>query len=179
MAVRTEMQSMINYIRSYGSAASTDVFNGVTYWTDDQLQDVLDRFSKHATVALNPYTAKNWGLISPRHAWFDDNAIVVDGSDTPYSGSFEYNSSFGEVAFTVAPDSSVPLYVSGLQCNLWEALADLWAQKAMQRYDYVNFKAGNNKMDMETEKRTCEQQRDYYRARTIRKFPRVTSRFVR
>jgi len=38
MSARTGMESLVNHLRQQGEASSTDLFNGVTYWTDDQLQ---------------------------------------------------------------------------------------------------------------------------------------------
>lgn len=178
MAIRAEMQPLINYIRSYGSASLSDTFNGVTYWSDAQLQEILDSHAKHDNVLLKDYTGTAWALLCPKHVRYASNATVVDASNIAYAGAYTYNAEFGEIIFDVAPTVTT-LYITGLQVNLWEALADLWARKAQQRYNYVDFKAGNNKMNMATEYAQCCQQRDYYRARTIRRYPRVTQRFVR
>lgn len=176
--VRNEMRILIGYLRQYGSAGTDDVFNHVNYWTDKQLQDILDAHAQHAQVLLVNYTGTSWSLHQPRHVMYDSNAQVVDASNTVYGAPYKYNVLFGEILFDTAP--AVPtLYVTGLKVNIWEALADLWAQKAQQRFDYIDWKAGNNKMNMSTEYAQCCQQRDYYRARTIRRFPRVSSRFVR
>lgn len=178
MAVRADMQELINYLRQYGAASRSDEFNGETYWSDEQLQEILDSHAQHENILLKNYTGTSWALVCPRHVQFDNAAVVVDGSNVAYSGTYTYNRLFGEILFTAAPTATV-LYISGLRVNMWEALADLWARKAQQRFDYVNFKAGNNKMDMSLEYAQCCQQRDYYRNRTIRRYPRVTQRFAR
>lgn len=178
MAIRTEMQGLVAYLRQYGSASLTDVFNGVTFWSDEQLQDILDAHAQHDNIQLKDYTGVAWSLLQPRHIMFASDAKVIDASNIDYTGVYTYNVLFGEIVFTVAPTVST-LYVTGLKVNMWEALADLWAQKAQQRFDYIDWKAGNNKMNMSTEYQQCCQQRDYYRARTIRRFPRVSTRFVR
>lgn len=178
MPLRDEMTGMIAYIRTYGAASFDDTFNDETYWTDLQLQDILDRQAKHESILLRRYTATHWGLVCPRHIWFASDAFITDALETAYTGDFTYEAAFGEVEFAIAPLETDTLYITGLRVNMWEALAELWAIKAQQRYDYVNFKAGNNKMDMKTERDACEAQRDYYRNRTIRRYPRTTSRFA-
>lgn len=175
MAIRTTMQGMIDYLRMYGACATDETYQGVTYWTDAQLQDILDSKAQHGGVVLRRYTDTLYQPNCPRFHRFEDDVIVVDDNGTQVTGA-TYDPTYNE--FTIPTAQTVQLYAKGLKVNLYEALAALWDVKAAQRYDKVNWKAGNNRMDVNQEYMACIAKRDYYRARIIRKFPRISGRWT-
>ncbi len=173
MAVRTEMQPLINYIRQWGRAAQDDVYDGVTYWTDEQLQNILDQHGNHAVVQMTQVMDTVYAVRLPAHIQFDLNAQVVDANSNIVTAT--YNPLNQEVTFAGAQTGS--FNIRGYRVNIFEALALLWDMKASQRFDMNNWKAGNNRIDVRQEYDACIAQRDHYRAKTIRRFPRLSSRW--
>lgn len=176
MAIEARYTPHINYLRQYGNCATDDVFHGITYWTDAQLQDILKRFSQTETVLLVKRTPTVYAVNSvPRHVQFLTDYSVIDVDEVAIAGA-TYDRDTNEV--TLDEEITGSAYIRGLTVNLWECLAELWAMKANQRFDDVTWRAGNNRMESSDTYKFCCNQRDYYRARTIRKFPRVSGRWA-
>lgn len=172
--MRPEMENIVAFLRQYGEAATTDEFNGVTYWTDDQLEEIADRHSYRANINLvthqfaSPtiYTLK----IPPFHLMADDYTIYND--ETLVNVVSTYSQARSEIEFESALNIDYDYRVQALFVKGYDALADLWDQKANQRHDYVDFRAGNNKMSMQQEYEHCVDRAAYYRGKTIRRWPR-------
>lgn len=167
------MMPLINYIRNFGEAGSTDVFNGITYWTDDQLEEILNSVAVQDTVRLdrvsqlNPrsmgFAKKHYKPRADFTLWTCQGQVVV---------GYTYNEHSNTVLLDANPPSSEILYAEGQFHNMNDALAVLWDRKASQRYDYIDFKGGHNTMYMEQQYKHCITKRDYYRSRTVRTFRR-------
>lgn len=179
MAIEERYLPHIQYVRQYGNCAPDDVFHGITYWTDAQLQDILKRHSETIGVQMVRRTATVYAINSvPRHIQFLSDNRITDVDNNLISGAV-YDRDTNEVTFISDMDSTSDYYIQGLAVNLWEALAEVWAMKANQRFDDVTWRAGNNRMESSDTFKFCCQQRDYYRARTIRRYPRVSGRWSR
>lgn len=177
--MRITMADIVAYLRQLGQAGENDEFQGVTYWTDDQLEAIADQAGERGSTRI---TKKNvvgtiYTLTLPRHILLEGGYTIYrsDGK-TVVTAVNTYSQARGEIAFTVGQTDDW-YFVEGFFVNAWEALAALWEQKASQRHDYINFKAGNNKMDLSQEYNHCIQMRDLYRNRTIRRFKRPTGRW--
>jgi len=170
MAARASLVDVITYLRRYGNAARDEVFSGVTYWDDEQLEDIAETFSARVRVRLNAVTSDwlTFQIDLPRHKMADTDSLVIY-TDTGgiVSTSYTIEVLRGEVIFSEALSEGY-YYVEGLFVNTWAALADLWEQKANQRVGYINFKAGQKTMFLEQEYNHCVARAEYYRNKVIR-----------
>lgn len=174
MSVRASLLQATRFLRQYGNASNTDVFEGVTYWSDDQLEAILDTLGKRVRVRLNASTSDNTTFVIdlPRHYRLDTATLVVYTSGgTVVSTSYTLEQGRGELVFTEVLANDY-YYVEVLAINMWEALAELWEQKANQRVHYIDFKAGSNKVNLQQEYTHCVDRGRYYRNKTIKRHRR-------
>lgn len=180
--VRPGMQQIVAQLRKYGQASLTDEFNGTTYWTDEQLQDIADTRSERLLVKLVPVESSGRTLFQikdqPRHYWFETDTygvLQISDDDTILNipTASVYTPIRAEVAFSEPFSSRYEYAIEGYATNLYMALADLWEQKAAQRYDYVDFKAGNNKVSLNQEVQQCLAMMAHYRNRVLRRHSRT------
>lgn len=181
MPIRTSMQTVVNTLRQYGQAATDDVFRGVTYWTDEQLQTIADQWSAFGQARLKQLEvadSKLYQLDIPNMMLMEDSFKVYDDDKTLISTSVTYSQTQSLLTFVSALDTDHDYFVEARFIRLYDALADLWEQKAAQRFDYIDFKAGNNKMNMKQEYDNCMSRVAYYRNKTIRRFPRQRGKWT-
>lgn len=177
---RSSMAGLIAHLRSLTSAATDDVYNGVTYWTDDQLQAALDRtryLVRDIALTEKPYysagalnytehqfpVAVNW--------WTEDLYRVHDalGYDVP-SADYTVDGKRGIVTFDVNPDRQ-QYYIDVWLYDMNAAAADVWEQKASHRFDFINMKAGvNHRFDFAQEYQHCVDMARKFRERKIKAF---------
>lgn len=182
---RPTMALVISRFRRMTDAATDDEFNGVTYWTDDQLQDVLDENSFPVIdLELTPSTMLVNGVADWRTQFFskktlkaydyERNAQVVETSTGTPLASDDFTVDWlrmtvtlsGDVTTNTAYSLRVTLY------DMWDAAARVWYEKAEQRVSYISSKAGTHKLDFQQEYEHCIQRALYYRGRRIRVFKR-------
>ncbi len=168
---RANMTDMIAYLRQHGQAAAADIFLGVTYWTADQLEEILDRNSYYFK-AVRVLVTSDELIVKARlaqHHYPDVDTVIWYNGTLVATPSATYNF---ERNLWVLSAKTTMTHVEAAYVNMWEALADLWGQKAAQRWQYVNFKAGNNRSDLEQEYLHCIARQSYYRSRVARRFKR-------
>ncbi len=164
MPIRPNMQPLIDLLRNTGQAApETETFNGVTYWTDQQLQDILDGVSKLGAVEGEFYIADDTIFLPaiPKSFYADPDTVtkvLVNGSWVANTGTWDTL----KRELTTTQDVQA---ISARWISMNEALAVFWEEKANQRSDFVNIKGGQNKLDMEQEWQHCREMAAYYRAR--------------
>lgn len=182
MAIRTSMQGVVDYLRMWGDAAPDDEFNGVTYWTDEQLQQIADKWSQFRTVDLVPGQTVGttyYTLNAPNYLILEDDLTVyrtVNDSVEDVVGT--YDQSTNSVTFASDLSSNFDYKVEARVIHTYEALADLWSLKANQRANYIDWKAQNNKMNMKQEFDHCVERALYYRSKIMRRFPRSRGRWT-
>lgn len=182
--LRPGMEAIVGQLRKYGQASQTDEFNGETYWTDVQLQEIADTRSERLIVKLMPVASSGRTLFtlkdSPRHYWFETDTYGVlqisdDATLLVVPTASVYTPMRAEVSFSEALSSRYEYAIEGYATNIYLALADLWEQKAAQRYDFVDFKAGNNKVNLSQEHQHCLAMMAHYRNRVMRRHERSGS----
>lgn len=183
MAARTGMVSLVNHLRQQGEASATDVFNDVTYWTDDQLQDILDlnsqSFKTMPLTKLGLYDDVSYTMTFTLPFWVEGGfSIYVRDTTILETETYTYNHLTHEVTFDADVDSR-DLIVWGKVYIMTEALADLWNQKAQHRKDYITFKAGAHRMEGAQVYNHCVAMSHYWRNLRVRSFKRSSNRFVR
>jgi hypothetical protein len=183
MAIREGMTNIVALIRQYGHVSTDDMTLGdIVYWTDEQLQDIADANSYRRLIAITPATFGNktvYSLNIPRHYYAESTTLaaytVTGETKVAVETLFTYDMRKAEVTFESDLSSTTKYYVEASFTNLYEALADLWGQKAVQRADYVAFKGGDNKMDMDQEYNHCLDREKHYRNLIIKRVPRGRS----
>lgn len=177
MAARTGMTSLLLEIRRMTNAGATDhTVNGVVYWTDDQLQERLDRTrSTVKRVAVYPQADYINGAYSyteyPLPAelqWIEEQATGSgwalrdsSGADAP-----SYTVNYEARIITFAADTANAVYY--LDCrtyDLYAAAAAIWEEKAGIYEDLVNWSTDNHRVDASTQRDYCMQQAAQYRRR--------------
>lgn len=173
MTTRSTMTPLITHLRTYGEASETDVFNGVTYWTDEQLQDVLDKSMRKVEVQiqrLGRYDNVSYALLLGMPYWIERSfSIYVSGTTTEETTPYTYNDFTKQLTF----DSNVldRNYIAyGNVVIMTDAIAELWNLKAQHRKDYIVFKAGSHRMEAEQVYKHCLAQRDYWNNLRVRSF---------
>lgn len=180
MAVRPTMQRPISVLRRLGSCATNDIFNSVTYWTDEQLQDILDaNLLPSQPVPLRENVRfvageRDWGaqtiMLRP-YMILEEDATVIDGFGQTVNAAF-YTVNYVQklVLFdTAAAPYRDRFFIQGKVYHLYNAAADVWQEKANQRSNYARWKAGNYSVDAEAEYEHCLQRAMYYRGLVLKR----------
>lgn len=173
MAVRTSMQAIIDDLRRYGSAAQDDEFNGEVFWNDLQLQNIADRNGRRVLIKVKRVDPDYlvYRLVAPNSIAMENSIVVYDASEVVNPASFTFNPLTSELTFTTAQEDE-EYFAYGFVVQLYDALAELWQTKADQRFNYIDWKAQNNKMNMKQEYDHCVAQALYYRSKRFRTFDR-------
>lgn len=180
MTVRTSMLRPIAVLRRLGNCAYNDQFNDTTYWTDEQLQEMLD--AAHLVVPpikLKPILRKENGVfrwwvqmidIRPYMILEEVGRVVdVEGYDVPSTSyTVDYVQKVVQFDPDLAPYSS-QYYFEAPVFHLYEAAANVWQEKANQRVDYVRWKAGNYSVNAEAEYQHCLERARYYRGLVLKR----------
>lgn len=170
MPVRPNMQPLIDYLRREGNASETDSFEGVTYWTDEQLQDILDQTGERlvGTVSVATVDGTIYRLDSPRHIYPDpDTIVLLDEDFAVVADAVTHDFLRNEYTFVSDPEIS---YVQAVFINMWKAVAELWDNKANQRYGFIDNKSGQNALKSHQEYEHCVERAKYYRSKIIKRW---------
>lgn len=162
---------VVDHLRLITAAETDDVFDGVTYWTNQQLYDVLNR---HAYTAygvgltyIGEYSDKHiYSIPVPKHVFYEYEFEVEDnGAAVTYALSAD-NDRYLET------DSELdePLITKLIVYDLNGAAAEVWGIKAQQRADYVDWRAGSHNVRASQEYQHCLERQKYYRYRKARRF---------
>lgn len=188
MAIRSSMVNLVSRLRSVTGAAPDDVFQGVTYWTDEQLQAALDaamypawatKLTAKPEIVNGNRSYRHFTFAIPRGYWLEEAFTFHTESGSAVSApSFvvQVNDKYGNVTFSGDTGYSR----LSVDCNVidWNAAAAwVWEQKAAHRFDYVDFKAGDHQFKASQEYNNCVQRAAHHRARKIRMFDRPVSGF--
>lgn len=163
MAARSTMYSLIRRVRDLTTAGVADYSVGaVTYWSDDQIQDALDRnrldvideplsplstVNAGGTTEYKHYQSQypNWEQTSGGTAVY----VLRDGTGVRV-GTASYTPDYerGRIEFASSVTGGSVLYLSGQVYDVYAAAGDVWRQKAAhvaERFDFsadgASFKA--------------------------------------
>ena len=179
------MALVIARLRRLTDAATDDEFNGVTFWTDDQLQTTLDENSFPVVdLELTPSTMLVNGVADWRTQFFykrtldaydyERNAQVVETSTgTPIDDDF-FTLDWSRMTVVLTDDvtSNVSYSLRLTLYDMWNAAARIWYEKAEQRTSYISSKANAHKLEMQQERDHCVDRAIYYRSRRVKVFQR-------
>ncbi len=160
MTARTTMADLILTLRGLTSAGSAEyTVNGSAYWTDDQMEDVLDR---HVTVirheALTPFPVVAAGGsieyydYQSRYRFFESTSggttrFIVQDETGATVGTAAWTADYprGMVTFGTAT-GGVSRYVNGFSYDVNAAAAEIWHTKAAHYVTAYDFSTDNHSM---------------------------------
>jgi len=171
------MQTLIDTVRGYANAepdewTTTSDSSIVTYWSDEEIQRVLDRHKAeyvHAALEVQPtysagsivYTQYRLGVtdVESGTAVFkiEDTAGTVTGWTADYTR--------GIVTFT-ADQSGKSFYWSGFAYDLDAAAADIWRMKASHVAGLVDFSTDGHSVKRSQQAQAYLNMAGYYQQRS-------------
>lgn len=168
MTARAGMASLILELRGMCSVGTADYsVAGVPYWSDDQLQQQLDRRREtYLRVPLEPepvYVDGSYQYFAyeiedeiGRH--FEqastDGAFVVRNSSGGTATGYTVNYEAGEITFT-ADQANAVYYLDCRVYDIRRVAADVWEWKAGHAADRVDFQSDNHKFSLSDEFDHC------------------------
>lgn len=162
---RTGMASLILELRGLTDAeAGQTIVDGIPYWSDDQLQDILDNNSSAIDdVLLVRVPVKvNGTLVYTRYdfptaisRWIDTEFDVVDIQGVVVStDDYTYNAAYRRIEFDV-DTGGISYYLRGREFNMSASAGEVWLKKAGHRAALVEWKAGAQSIKEDQEWQHC------------------------
>ncbi len=181
MTIRTGMAELIGQLRAMSDAGTADTeIAGTAYWTDEQLESMLDRFrTDFRREKLIPRQEFIGGEVLVRD-YFTRRANLErdDGSGTVWRITDAMGSAVASTAYTVNYDAGVirfntdqdgsARYLSGRSYDLYAAASEIWAHKAGHVAAYYDIDADNHHMSRSQYFEHCMNMMTFYRARSER-----------
>lgn len=151
------MSSLITALRGFTRAGTADYsIDSTAYWTDDQIQTVLDRYALPVrNVPLQSFHINVSGTIS----WFDYQAslrffestqggtarFVVKDSLGSVQGTANWSADYERGLVSFAADTKgTAYYLTGYTYDVYAAAADVWYQKAAHASEMIDFSTDNH-----------------------------------
>jgi hypothetical protein len=169
---RDGMSNLIALVRQHGNIGTADAtFGGVSYWTDDQIQAMLDRTQVRRFLRDLVYLDDSGTdyVIPSSSAWLERAGSA--------SGWQVYNASgsaIGTASYSVNYDANIitfPTVQSGAgytldyrEYRLYEVVADVWEQKAGAVANQVNWQSDNHRVEASKKADQCLMMARKYRA---------------
>jgi len=158
MTARTGMSVMIETLRGFCNAGTNDATIGTTvYWSDDEVQRVLDRHKTHiireeltpfeiytgaGTIEYLEYRSA-FGNIESGTAVFE-----IEAGDGSTIGTSTYAGNYPEGIFTFTSDQvGSARYMTGYTYDIYAAAADIWQMKMTQVASGVDFTTDNMRVN--------------------------------
>ncbi len=148
MAVRAGMSNPIARLREMGQASTADfTLSGTAYWTDAQLQDILDSFRQDIfAVALEARSTLDTGGTARYYDYYFEPGVWEEGTATftvakSTGGTViptTYDYSMGHIGFGTVDQAGTAYYLTARRYDVAAAAADVWGKKAAyvsQKYD--------------------------------------------
>lgn len=157
---RTGMSDLISKLRALTSAGTADYsVSGTTYWTDDQLQSVLDQhrtdFQRLPLLADTTYldsASYYYDYYIPDYDWLEGTAsgtaawVLSNGTGgTVAYSAYTLNLDAKHIKFT-ADQAGTAYYLTGRGFDMYQAAADVWEQKAADVWEAFDLKTDNHDM---------------------------------
>lgn len=174
---RAGMIALTRKLRGYTSTGPADYsIAGEPYWSDAQLQDVLDThrvdFYEHQ---LTPISAVESGLVvyktfrAPyRNLESGTPFVLVDGLGTA-AGTADYTADYmnGIISFT-ANQGGTAWYLTGRAYDLNSSAADIWRMKAAHASADFDFSTDNHSIKGSQVSIQCLKMADYYEQQALK-----------
>ena len=181
---RATMADLIQELRALTDTAENQVvIGGTSYWTDDQLQDILDRHKSFVVdVALVPapgyvsgtrVTTDYYIPVDIQSRYMETDLTVVDSlGNTPEIG-YTADLPGQRIVFDSDTDGTA-YYLRGTVYGMRACAAEVWQQKAAQRAALINWKAGGQTLNEDQEYQHCVEMYKLYGGFVALKTARLT-----
>jgi len=159
-------------MRGMCNAGTADYTAGTaTYWSDQNLQDTLDRWRFDAySVQISPVMEMSTGELSTTRYYLGEHNIE-SGTDVFWvsdsvgnkvaAASYSVDYNLGLVTFT-ANTAGLAYYATYHSFDINAAASEVWRQKASHYADQVTFKAGNQSVNLSDKLAQALQMASYY-----------------
>jgi len=158
------MVYIINELRALCEAGTADyMIAGSAYWTDEQLQNILDDYRidfKFAELACNEDYQNGDTVYTDYYlpaGWLEaDSSInyIRDGSGGSVSESYTADYRTGKFIFN-SDQNGKSYYMSGRAYNLQKSAADIWRKKAAHYAMLYNFSTDGHNLQREVLMKHC------------------------
>ena len=186
MTLRNGMVDLVQELRTLTIAGTADWTLGtVTYWTDDQLQAVLDKYrvdffaselveqEQYVGPTGDPTTAGS--VIYKRFTTAYKNLETI-ASGTPYFAVTYANGGTVVEAFTADYTNGIldftnnqrgtPLYLTGRSFDVNQAAADIWTRKANYYSQAYDIKTDNHSLTRSQLYKQAMSQAEYFKSQS-------------
>lgn len=156
MAVRTGMETLIDQVRAYASAGYdewelTTETRVRTFWSDQEVQDVLDRHKmQHVHSQLEPVLSYEGGVGVYKIFGLGDtdiesgtNFAITDIDGTAISTGFTADYARGLITFTT-DQVGKSYFWDGYSYDVNAAAAEIWRAKASHAAEMVDWSSDNH-----------------------------------
>ena len=158
MAARAGMIPLIQRLRELtATSANQETVGGITYWSDDQLQDILDDYSHnyvHIPLKSRP-TVGNDNILTYRdYLWDVDLGTWLERSDTVGALIVQNNLGYETVGWTIdykqrkitfpADTGGRTYYLTARSFDMDRAAAEVWLRRAGFLVDNVDWSTDNH-----------------------------------
>jgi hypothetical protein len=154
------MINLINRVRGLSDAPSTYTDSSTPYWSDDDIQNILD---SNATFVIDdlltdrPQTigggTVNYLVYQSHYRDLEEAAsgtarwIVRDGNGAD-AGTANYTTNYRQGQITFSSDQAgTAYYLTGYSYDVHAAAADLWLERLANFADWYKFSADNQTFD--------------------------------
>ena len=174
MTARTGMANIISTFRGMTNAGTADYTGGTaTYWTDDQLQDVLDKhrsdfyhremqsvgeYSTAGAVVTTRYYLGSFNVESGTAVFYIQNA---EGTTLTETTDYTIDYSLGLVTF-VSNTSGLDYFATYRSYDLNRAAAEVWRMKAAHYASFFNFSTHGHSIHKGELRKYALEMADYY-----------------
>lgn len=171
MTARDGMANLITRLRGMTNAGTVDyTIAGVSFWSDDQLQDALDRHRTDLNFmeleAVPEYSGGALVYKKYSSGWPQleegDNFAVLDSNGNA-AGTASYTADYQLGAVTFGSDQAGAAYfLNARSYDLYAASADIWRQKAAHAAERVSWSSDNMRVDASQYLKHCEAMVKHY-----------------
>ena len=156
MAARTGMATLISTVRDFAVSGTADYTLGTTtYWTDEQLQTVLDRHKlavvREPLTEISSYNAGTVVYLEYRSAY--GNYEETTGGTAIFEIEYGTGVTVGTSLWTMdyangiltfgADTAGSAFFINGTSYDIYRAAADVWRTKAGHHSGAVDFSTDN------------------------------------
>lgn len=170
MSARTGLADIIAYVRLHADLEEDSItVNGVSYWTDDQIQLILDMFRKDVRgVLLMPLNERLAGVSTYLRYYIPDEISNWLENSPEQLQVLDVLGNAPSISYTIDLDSRVVIFASNTlgkayylyarEYDVRPAIAEFWLTKIGLLTQLVDWKAGGQSINESQEYQHCMEQ---------------------
>jgi len=157
---RSTMADLITQVRGMSNAGTADyTVNGSSYWTDDQVQEVMERYRvdihRVEMQAIPKHTGESeleWYEYHSGYSHLEQTdagtaVFVIENTQGDDQGTAAWSADYNRGVVTFVSDTGGSAYfLTGRTYDLNRAAADMWRMKAAHYANAYDFETDNHNM---------------------------------